>query len=113
MTIEWRKDPFVKTYKVNVTPKPLKMTQFETKDNRLRLKESLKSFKRRKCDKKNVVQKAVFQLKWRKIGFEIFIRNLRRKNKRTAAGEIFYTKIVQNEKFFNKKILDFGYEKIS
>ena len=39
MTIEWRKDPFVKTYKVNVTPKPLKMTQFETKDNRLRLKE--------------------------------------------------------------------------
>lgn len=38
MTIEWRKDPFVKMYKVKVTPKPSKMTQFETKENRLRLK---------------------------------------------------------------------------
>lgn len=31
MTIEWRKDPFIKMYKVQVTPQPAKMTQFETK----------------------------------------------------------------------------------
>lgn len=38
MTIEWRKDQFVKTYKVEVVPQPSKVTEFETKSNRLTLK---------------------------------------------------------------------------
>lgn len=39
MTIEWRKDPFIKSYNVTVVPQPAKMQKFEImKANRLRLK---------------------------------------------------------------------------
>ena len=39
LTIEWRKDPFIKSYNVTVVPQPAKMQKFEImKSNRLRLK---------------------------------------------------------------------------
>ena len=39
MTVEWRKDPFIKSYNITVTPQPDKMTKFGImKSNRLRLK---------------------------------------------------------------------------
>jgi len=39
MTIEWRKDPFIKSYNVTVIPQPEKMAKFHVmKSNRLRLK---------------------------------------------------------------------------
>ena len=39
MTIEWRKDPFIKSYNVTVIPQPEKMAKFQVmKSNRLRLK---------------------------------------------------------------------------
>ena len=39
MTVEWRKDPFIKSYNITVIPQPDKMTKFGImKSNRLRLK---------------------------------------------------------------------------
>ena len=39
MTVEWRKDPFIKSYNITVTPQPDKMTEFGIMNsNRLRLK---------------------------------------------------------------------------